>query len=128
VQVPLSQAATAVAPRASRSSCPTAACAPERPTELASADPVSQTVEWRLDLPARLAVTGAGPGGRVHFSGAAPPRPVAIDAAPAPAAVLRRGELNAVYVAQGDGFALRAVRLGACGADGIDVLAGPAGR
>jgi hypothetical protein len=27
--------------------------------------------------------------------------------------VLRRGELTAVYVAQGEGFALRAVRLGA---------------
>lgn len=38
------------------------------------------------------------------------------------AAVLRRGELTAVYVAQGQGFALRAVRLGSDhGDEGIDV-------
>ena len=41
------------------------------------------------------------------------------------AAVLRRGELTAVYVAGDKGFVLRAVRLGADhGADGVEVLAG----
>jgi RND family efflux transporter MFP subunit len=97
-----------------------------RRTELASADPVSQTVEWRLDLPVS-ALPGLVPGqvARVHFSGAAAPAAGVPSTLRLPvAAILRRGELNAVYVAQGDGFALRAVRLGAERADGIDVLAG----
>ncbi|MEK8051746.1 efflux RND transporter periplasmic adaptor subunit [Ideonella sp. DXS22W] len=102
---------------------------------LPGADAVSQTVEWRLDLPAELAAkAGAGqpllPGQqlRVHFQGAAGVAPA--PAADAPlmvpaAAVLRRGELTAVYVAQGPRFVLRAVRTGASrGADGIEILAG----
>jgi len=41
------------------------------------------------------------------------------------AAVLRRGELTAVYVATPTGFALKAVRLGPDhGAAGVEVLAG----
>jgi hypothetical protein len=41
------------------------------------------------------------------------------------AAVLRRGELTAVYVAQGSRFVLRAVRAGADrGPSGVEVLAG----
>jgi len=41
------------------------------------------------------------------------------------AAVVHRGELRAVYVVSGKGFALRAVRLGReLGAQGIEVLAG----
>jgi hypothetical protein len=41
------------------------------------------------------------------------------------AAVLRRGELSAVYVVQGENFVLRAVRLGADrGPAGVAVLAG----
>jgi hypothetical protein len=39
-------------------------------------------------------------------------------------AIVRRGELSAVYVASGKGFALRAVRLGRASADGVEVLAG----
>ena len=99
---------------------------PERKTELASADPVSQTVEWRLDLPAS-ALPGLVPGqvARVHFSGAAMPAAGSVTTLRLPAAaVLRRGELSAVYVVQGDAFVLRAVRLGAERADGVDVLAG----
>lgn len=126
-QVPLSQADGAR--RAARIEVELAngqRVAPAARTELASADPVSQTVEWRLDLPA-TALPGLVPGqvARVHFTGAA-----AVAGAPAtlrlPAsAVLRRGELNAVYVAQGQGFQLRAVRLGADrGSEGIEVLAG----
>lgn len=108
-----------------------------RSTELRSADPVSQTVEWRIELP-DAAVPGLLPGQvtRVHFTGAAAPRATPAStslassaASPAlrlpAAAVLRRGELTAVYVAQGDTFVLRAVRTGAnLGADGIDILAG----
>lgn len=127
VQVPLSQAAQAR--RATRVEVELAdgqRLLPARKTELASADPVSQTVEWRLDLPPG-APAGLMPGqvARVHFSGAAA---TAADAATLHlpgAAVLRRGELTAVYVAQGDGFALRAVRLGADrGAAGVEILAG----
>lgn len=88
---------------------------------LPSADPVSQTIEWRLELP----TAGAGglvPGQqvRVRFVGGASDRMVV----PA-AAVMRRGELTAVYVAAGQGFALRAVRLGTDhGMAGVEVLAG----
>jgi RND family efflux transporter MFP subunit len=126
-QVPLSQAAAAR--RATRVEVELAngqRVLPTARTELAGADPVSQTVEWRLDLPA-AALAGLLPGqvARVHFSG------VATGAAAVPtlrvpaAAVLRRGELTAVYVAQGETFALRAVRLGAeRGSEGIEVLAG----
>ncbi len=116
---------------------------PTRVVELAVADPVSQTVEWRLDLPAvRDTAWRPGSAVRVHFlgaSGTAPgsaslPGTASAAAAHAPAAgpwrvpasaVLRRGELTAVYVAQEQAFALRAVRLGAdLGAAGIEVVAG----
>ena len=99
---------------------------PAARTELPTADPVSQTVEWRLDLP--VAVTaGLSPGQAVsvRFAGAAaaagaPARPLI----PAEA-VLRRGELTAVYAVQGGRFVLRAVRLGAAqGTQGIELLAG----
>ncbi len=103
---------------------------PLRRSEMAGADPVSQTIEWRLDLPADLpATTLPGQQLRVRFSGV----PAAHGDAPLkgttlrlPAsAILRRGELNAVYVAAADGFMLRAVRLGADrGSEGIEILAG----
>jgi RND family efflux transporter MFP subunit len=103
--------------------------APERRTELSTADPVSQTIEWRLDLPAS-ALAGVTPGQnvRVRFAAAAAAPAAVAELAPLrvpAAAVLYRGELTGVYVVQGDGFALRAVRLGADhGADGVEVLAG----
>lgn len=103
---------------------------PASQTSLPGADPVSQTVEWRLDL---SAADGAGqvPGRqvRVRWVGAAQPGSPRL-LVPA-AALLRRGELTGVYVvaAPGDGqpaqFALRAVRTGAThGAAGVEVLAG----
>ena len=126
-QVPLSQADGAR--RASRIEVELAngqRVTPAARTELASADPVSQTVEWRLDLPAAT-LPGLVPGqvARVHFSGAAAAAGAPTTLRLPAAAVLRRGELNAVYVAQGQGFQLRAVRLGADrGSEGIEVLAG----
>ena len=86
------------------------------------ADAVAQTVEWRLQLPPGPA-SQLPPGQqvRVRFSGSEAARTLV----PA-AAILRRGELTAVYVAapQG-GFVLKAVRLGADhGAAGIEVVAG----
>ena len=86
------------------------------------ADAVAQTVEWRLELPAGLAAQLApGQQVRVRFSGSESVRMLV----PA-TAVLRRGELTAVYVASAQaGFVLKAVRLGANhSAAGIEVLAG----
>ena len=104
---------------------------------LPGADPVSQTVEWRLELPATTATaTGTPDAGallpgqavRVFFQGAegvatsgkAANAPLVLPAA----AVLRRGELTAVYVAQAQQFVLRAVRTGADRGTGVEVLAG----
>ena len=133
VQVGVSRAAAVrAAPRAEVELPDGRRVAPVRRTELATADPVSQTIEWRLDLPPE-AVAGVMPGQmvRVHFdapaaadTAAAAGRDTAPLRVPA-AAVLRRGELTAVYVAQDDRFTLRAVRLGTDrGAQGVDVLAG----
>lgn len=95
---------------------------PTAKTELPSADAVSQTVEWRLDLP-RDAVAGLAPGQnvRARFTGAAnaSTRP----SVPA-SAVLVRGELTAVYVLQNHRFVLKPVRLGASLGDRVEVLAG----
>lgn len=127
VLVPLSQADTAR--RATRVEVELAGgerVQPTRRAELASADPVSQTLEWRLDLPPGTRDLLPGQVARVHFSGAAAAPGSALSTLRLPpAAVLRRGELTAVYVAQGESFALRAVRLGADrGSEGIEVLAG----
>jgi RND family efflux transporter MFP subunit len=91
---------------------------------LPAADPVSQTVEWRLDLPA--AADTARPGQTLRVFAAGLPAASAGAARPSlPAeAVLRRGELTAVYVARPDGFALRAVRVGPVAGGRVEVLAG----
>jgi RND family efflux transporter MFP subunit len=86
-----------------------------------NADPVSQTVEWRLELSPQAA-SGLMPGQqlRVRFASGQSQRLLV----PA-SAVLRRGELTAVYVANKSGFVLKAVRLGSDhGAQGVEVLAG----
>jgi hypothetical protein len=97
---------------------------------LPSTDPVSQTVEWRLDLPMQL---GQGEGApspgqsvQVMFTGASAAPVAASRALTVPAsALLRRGELTAVYLAQGQRFVLHAVRTGVDrGAAGVEVLAG----
>lgn len=104
---------------------------PAARTSLPAADPVSQTVEWRLDL---SAADGAAqvPGRqvRVRFVGGAG-APDSQRLLVPDAALLRRGELTGVYVVatrgegQPAGFALRAVRTGAShGAAGVEVLAG----
>ena len=92
--------------------------------EVPSSDPVSQTTEWRMDLPAKEAMNLLpGQQVRVNFAveGAGSSASLVVPAA----AVVRRGELRAVYVVSGKGFALRAVRLGRdLGAQGIEVLSG----
>ena len=90
-------------------------------TVMPAADPVSQTIEWRLEVPSAVA-QGLVPGQqvRVRFVGAQAQRVVVPQQA-----VLRRGELTAVYVATPAGFVLKAVRLGPDhGTAGIEVLAG----
>jgi RND family efflux transporter MFP subunit len=88
---------------------------------LPSADPVSQTIEWRLELSTQAAQQLVpGQQTRVRFVGGQAQRMLL----PA-SAVLQRGELTAVYVAGDKGFSLKAIRLGADhGAEGIEVLAG----
>jgi RND family efflux transporter MFP subunit len=98
--------------------------APVARAELPSADPVSQTVEWRLDLAPELAASlTPGQAVQVRFEGAR-----AAGAAPRPmlprAAVLQRGELSAVYGVQDGRFVLRPVRLGAIQGDEVELLAG----
>ena len=90
-------------------------------TSVPTADPVSQTIEWRLEVPAessRFMLPGQQV--RVRFAAGQSPRLVV----PA-AAVLRRGELTAVYAVSGKGFVLKAIRVGADhGPDGIEVAVG----
>lgn len=94
---------------------------PSATSSVPSADAVSQTIEWRLELPTEAAnALLPGQQVRVRFTGGQTERSVV----PA-SAILRRGELTAVYVASAKGFLLKAVRLGADhGAMGVEVLAG----
>lgn len=90
-----------------------------------SADPVSQTGEWRLELsPKDSASLLPGQRVRVRFS-----QTQTSEASPKllvpQAAIVRRGELTGVYVVTNGAFSLRAVRLGAdLGIQGVEVLAG----
>jgi len=100
------------------------AIAPLNRLEVPSSDPISQTTEWRMDLPAKEAANLLpGQQVRVNFAvdGSASSARLTVPAS----AVVRRGELSAVYVASGKAFALRAVRLGSevAGA-GVEVLSG----
>lgn len=102
---------------------------PVSQTAVPAADPVSQTVEWRLNLSeADGANQVPGRQVKVRFVGSAAqaaPQRLVVPAS----ALLRRGELTGVYVVitKGEGvqgFALRAVRIGATHGDGVEVLAG----
>ncbi len=91
-------------------------------TVLPAADARTHTVQVRVDLPP--ATLGVVPGSyaRVHFLSGESARLVVPSTA-----VLRRGELTAVYVADGKGgFSLRQLRLGerVDAEDGVEVLAG----
>ena len=89
-----------------------------------SSDPVSQTTEWRLELaPADTANLLPGQQVRVRFT--LPQADAATQLLVPQAAIVRRGELTAVYVVAHGAFSLRAVRLGADrGVEGVEVLAG----
>ena len=131
VQVPASMAAQARQARDVRVLLPDGrSIVPASRTVLPSTDPVSQTTEWRLDLPAALASGDAslspGQSVRVSFVGAPAAAAATAKALTVPsAALLRRGELTAVYVVRDQGFVLRAVRAGVDrGTGSVEVLAG----
>lgn len=91
---------------------------------VATADAVSQTIEWRFDLPMDTTKTFTAllPGQqiKVRFAGSQASKMIVPSSA-----ILRRGELTAVYVATGETFVLKAVRLGADqGAQGVEIVAG----
>ena len=130
VHVPASQQALAQAARRIEIRLPGGErwVEPVARTSLPAADAVSQTVEWRLDLgPDDGAGQVPGRQVRVRFVGGDAQR-LTVPAS----ALLRRGELTAVYVAaprggegQPEGFVLRAVRVGAGhGEAGVEILAG----
>lgn len=107
-------------------------------TVLPAADARTHTVRVRVELPPGTADVPPGSFARVHFRGAAGAEgagssvTAAVQGAASPivipaAAVLRRGELTAVYAADGQGgFTLRQVRLGRTlpGGDAVEVLSG----
>jgi RND family efflux transporter MFP subunit len=89
-----------------------------------SSDPVSQTTEWRLELPA-MQSAGLVPGQQVRVKFSADASASRSLLSVPEQAIVRRGELVAVYVQSGSAFSLRAVRLGQkLGADESEVLAG----
>ena len=98
--------------------------APLNRLEVPSSDPVSQTTEWRMDLPAKEAAFLL-PGQQVRVSFVVDAN-VSVARLLVPAsAVVRRNELTAVYVAANQHFALRSVRLGVdLGSQGVEVLSG----
>lgn len=126
VQVPVSRSAAAQ----SAGSVEVAVPGPDgarqwiRPVSRSSvptADPVSQTIEWRLPLaPETGRALLPGQQVRVRFASGQQERMVLPQAT-----ILRRGELTAVYVVSGTQFVLKAIRLGADqGQAGVEVLVG----
>lgn len=126
VQVPASRASLARAATAVEITLPGGQrVQPVQRTELPGTDAVSQTIEWRLGLsPAATAALSPGQPVQVRFAGAAPAAATPAGLSVPASAVLRRGELTAVYAAQGDRFVLKAVRLGTPQGDRVPVLAG----
>lgn len=126
VQVPVSRSAAAQAAGAVEVAVPSASggvqwIRPASRSSVPTADPVSQTIEWRLALsPEAGKALLPGQQVRVRFASGQQERMVVPQAA-----VLRRGELTAVYVVSGTQFVLKAIRLGADqGQAGVAVLAG----
>ncbi|MBA4262607.1 MAG: efflux RND transporter periplasmic adaptor subunit [Comamonadaceae bacterium] len=103
---------------------------PASQSSVPAADPVSQTVEWRLNLSeADGANQVPGRQTRVRFVGGKAQAERQHLLLPT-TALLRRGELTGVYVVtakgegKAEGFVLRAVRTGATHGERVEVLAG----
>ena len=128
VQVPASRAAAAHAATQLQVRVPDGKgggewISPTGRTMLPAADAVAQTREWRLELPETAGNLAPGQQVHVRFSGGGTEQRLMVPGS----AVLRRGELTAVYVISADGraFVLKAVRLGTDhGSAGVEVLAG----
>lgn len=104
---------------------------PTQRVEAPGSDPTSQTVEWRLDLPPQLQGLLPGQPVQAQFSGTLEAsKSLSVPSLSVPSlsiplrAVLRRGELTAVYAADAGRFVLKAVRLGTPQGDSVPVLAG----
>jgi len=125
VQVPASMAQTARSAKSIELQVPGTGdamqwVAPASQQGVTAADPVSQTVTWKMDVPANVAAQMMpGQSTRVRFVGGSAQRMLVPQAA-----VLRRGELTGVYVASDKGFVLKAVRLGTVHGDSVEVVAG----
>ncbi|MDY0013933.1 MAG: efflux RND transporter periplasmic adaptor subunit [Rhodocyclaceae bacterium] len=94
-------------------------------TLLPAADPRTHTLRVRVDLPPGLPGVAPGMAARLHLQGG-----VAVPRLAVPvSAVLRRGEVTGVYVADPQGrFALRQIRAGEPVGEGwVEVLSGLAG-
>ena len=120
VQVPASMGAQARSAKRIELQVGDAWVQPAAQQGVTAADPVSQTLTWKMDVPVQAAAQMMpGQQARVRFVGGTAQRMVVPQAA-----VLRRGELTGVYVAGDKGFVLKAVRLGAQHGDTVEVLAG----
>lgn len=120
VQVPASMGAQARSAQRIELQVGDAWVQPSAQQGVSAADPVSQTLTWKMDVPAASAAQMLpGQQTRVRFVGGTAQRMVVPQAA-----VLRRGELTGVYVASDKGFVLKAVRLGVSHGDNVEVLAG----
>jgi RND family efflux transporter MFP subunit len=129
VQVPTSRtqvvrAATQTLVQVGPSQDGTRGIIPVSKSTVPSADPVSQTTEWRFELAAQDAVNMLpGQQVQVQFSQALGDSPAKL-LLPAQT-IVRRGELTAVYVVIGNVFSLRAVRVGMNQTrEGVEVLSG----
>lgn len=132
VQIPGSQADHVRSARAAEVALPsgsvqgtdTAWVTATRVVALPGADPVSQTVEWRLDLPDVPMLPGQTV--RVRFAGMTEARAASGLLTVPTQAVLQRGELTAVYVVREGRFVLQAVRTmhAAPGASQVTLLSG----
>lgn len=114
VQVPASQADALKSAKQAEVWTSQGWVAPTKITALPGADPVSQTVEWRLDIPSSVKGLMPGQTVAVRWSGSTridATTPSGTLTAPA-SAVVRRGELSAVYVVRDGRFVLQAVRTG----------------
>jgi hypothetical protein len=87
-----------------------------------NADGISQTIGIKLELPRAGVAMNASPGQQVRVRTAGTSQAKGLVPA---SAILRRGEITAVYVAQEKGFAMRLVRVGADhGSAGVEIWAG----
>ncbi len=120
VHVPASMAQTARTAKSIELQAGDAWVQPAAQQGVTAADPVSQTLTWKMDVPTSAAAQMMpGQQTRVRFVGGSAQRMLV-----PLAAVLRRGELTGVYVANDKGFVLKAVRAGAQHGDTVEVLAG----